>query len=348
MPMDIYSTGAIRGVVRSLPVPQPYLLNLFFPNVIQSEEEEIIFDVEIKRRRVMPFCAAHVPGKAVASNGWRAERFKPPHLKDLRALDPKKPLKRLMGEQIGGSSALKPAQRAAALLNMELNDQLEMCWRRLELMAADALKDGVLTVSGEGYETPVDVDFGRPAGHTVTLTSTARWGESGVSPIDDISTWSTTMLQNSGAPVTDIVFGADAIKYLKADPKFKDSVDTTLRGSSASVETFTTPKEGGQIVGVLNNTVTLHQYANWYIDPADNTEKAVLDPLEVILGNTVPEIAQSQAFGAIIDEHLGFPAEMFAARSWLENNPSQRMLLGQSASMVVLSRPAATFRVKVR
>lgn len=348
MPMDIYSTGALRGVVRALPVPDPYLLNLFFPNVIQSTEEEILFDVEIKRRRIAPMCAPHIPGKAVASNGWRTERFTPPGIKDLRVMNPKRPLKRLMGEQIGGAATQTPMARAAALLNQELEDMVEMVWRRLELMAADALKDGVLVVSGEGYETPISIDFQRPAGHTVTLTSGDRWGESGVSPVDSITAWSETMLQNSGAPVTDIVLGSGAVGLLRADPKFEKAVDTTLRGSGASVDTFVSPKEGGQVIGVLNSTVTLHQYSNWYIDPADNTEKSMLDTYEVLLGNTVPEIAQSQAFGAIVDEELGYPAEMFAARSWLEKNPSQRMILGQSAPLVVLSRPAATFRAKVR
>lgn len=347
MPMDIYSTGAIRGVVRSLTTPNPALLKYFFRNVIQSEEEEILFDVEIKRRRVAPLVAPHVPGKLIASAGYRTERFKPACIKDKRALDPNRPLKRVMGEQIGGNPAMTPAAREAAILGYELQDQIDGVWRRLELMAADALVDGVVTVTGEGYPA-VTVDYGRAAGHSVTLLTTARWGEADVSPIDNLQTWSTTFLQNSGLPVTDVFVDADAWGYIKADPKFKDTIDTTLRGTDGRAQLFATVMEGAQLVGMLNNTTRIWLYANWYVDPADDTEKSVLPQYSVLLGNDGADGAQAQCYGAIPDPELGYPAEMFAGKSWIEKDPAQRILLGQSCPLPVLSRPNATFYAKVR
>lgn len=347
MPMDIYSTGAIRGVVRALSTPTPALFKYFFRNVIQSQEEEIIFDVEQRRRRVSPFVAPHIGGKLVASSGYRAERFKPAYIKDKRALDPTRPLKRAMGEQIGGGPALTPAQREAANLAYELQDQVDMVWRRLEVMAADTLIDGITTVTGEGYPS-VAVNYGRANGHSVTLTSGDRWGETGVSPVANLQTWSGTFLRNSGLPVTDIFVDVDAWNYLKVDPAFKDAIDTTLRGTDGKAQLYTAVLEGAQLVGMLNNSVRIWLYANWWVDPSDDTDKSILPQYSVLLGNDSADGSQAACFGAIVDPEHGYEAEMFAAKSWVEKDPAQRILLGQSAPLTVLSRPDATFYIKVR
>ncbi len=346
MPMDIYSTGAIRGVVRALVTPSPFLVKTVFRNAIFSQEEEILFDVEIKRRRISPLVAPHVPGKLVAQGGYRTDRFTPATIKDKRALNPKRPIQRMMGEQIGGAPAMTPAQRSAAILNMELQDQVDMAWRRFEVMAADALVDGIVTVTGDGYPS-VTVDFGRPAGHTVTLAGASRWGQAGISPVDNLATWSTTFLKNSGLAVTDVVFCVNAWGFFQADPKFVKAVDTTLRGSEASGRFTPTPMEGAQLVGVLNSNTRLWLYSNWFVDPADDTEKVVLDDNSVVLFNDSADGAQSMGFGAIQDEELGYPSVEFAAKSWTEKDPAQRLILGQSAPLTILSRPAATFYAKV-
>lgn len=351
--MDAYSTGAIAQVVRLIQPVRPFLFDTFFRNKVLSKEKEILFDVMIGRRRVSPIVAPHVPGKLVDSNGYRLDRIEPANVKDLRAIDLDRPLKRGIGEPIGGAPELTPAQREAAIVKEELEDQINMYWRRQELMAADALDDGIVVVTGEGYPS-VNVDYQRPAGHTVTLTTTARWTtdagltiQSGVSPVEDVETWSITFLQNSGLGVTDIVFGPIAWKTFKKDPLFKTAVDTTLRGTTASAEFATAPMEGGKIVGYLNNDTRLWLYNNWYVDPADNTEKAMLNPYSVLFGNDSPEGSQTRGYGVIQDALLKFPSVEFAARSFIPNDPARTHLLGQGAPLPILSRPAATFRARV-
>ncbi len=344
--MDIYTTGAIAATIRAIVEPKPFLLETFFRNVITSQTEEILFDVEIKRRRVAPFVAPHVPGKLVASPGYRTDRFTPAMIKDLRQPDINRPLKRAIGEQVGGAPAMTPLMREAAILKEELTDQKTLNTRRLELMAADALDDGILTVTGEGYPA-VNVDFTRPGGHTVTLAGAARWGQAGISPVANLITWRQTFLQNSGLPATDIVMTPDAWAALVADPLFKTAVDTTLRGTAAQANFIPEATEGGELVGYLNTTTRLWTYMNWYVDPADDTEKSVLAAGTVLMGNNSPDGSQTRAFGAIPDAELGYPSVDFAAKSWVEKNPGQRQLLAMSAPLMVLSRPAATFRARV-
>jgi hypothetical protein len=344
--MDIYSTGAIREVVRTIERPKPFLLNTFFRNQINSTDEEILFDVEIKKRRIAPMVAPHVPGKVVAQNGYRTERFNPAYIKDKRPLDPRRPLKRAIGEQIGGNPSLSPMQREAAILNQELMDQQDMLYRRLELMAADALDDGISTVTGDGYPS-VTVDYGRPAGHTVSLTGTTEWGDAGISPIENVEDWAGTFLSNAGVPVTDIVFDLKAYRFFRADPLFKEAVDTTLRGTTSSIDLTALPDFGGQLIGMYNSTTRLWLYANKYTDD-NGVDQNVLADYTVLMGNSSPEGAQTRAFGAIIDPEAGYVAEESFTKSWTENDPGQRIIMMQSAPLTVLSRPAATFRARVK
>lgn len=351
--MDIYSTGAIAQVVRLIQPVKPFLLETFFRNKIVAKDKEILFDVEIGRRRVSPFVAPHVPGKLVNSNGFRMDRLEPANVKDLRVIDLDRPLRRGIGEPVGGSPTLSPQQREAAIVKQELEDQLNMYNRRQEVMAADALYDGILTVAGDGYPT-VNVDYGRAAGHTVTLTSTARWTtddvaiQAGVSPIGDLEGWRSTFLQNSGLPATDVVFTPDAWKIFKKDPDFKTAIDTTLRGTTSAASFTSESMEGGELVGYLNNSTRLWQYQNWYVDPADDTEKVILPAYTVLLGNASPDGAQTRGYGVIQDAKLGFPSVEFASRAFVPDDPARTHLLAQGAPLPILSRPNATFRAKVK
>ncbi|MCP6412472.1 major capsid protein, partial [Klebsiella pneumoniae] len=79
--------------------------------------------------------------------------FKPAYIKDKRAPDLRKPIRRQIGERIGGEYTA--AEREMLNLQFEMTDQIDMINRRLEWMAASALVSGTVTVAGEGYETKV-------------------------------------------------------------------------------------------------------------------------------------------------------------------------------------------------
>jgi hypothetical protein len=353
MPMNIYSTGAIAQVVRTIQPVRPFLFQSVFRNKVFARGKEILFDVEIGRRRVSPFVAPRLPGKLVNSKGYRTDRIEPANIKDVRVLDPDRVLSRQAGEPIGGAPALDPGQREQALLRQELQDMADMYWRRQEVMAADALIDGIVTVTGDGYDA-VTVNYGRAAGHSVTLTSTARWTtddvaiQSGVSPIANVETWRSTALQNSGLPMTDIVFTPDAWRIFKKDPDFKTAVDTTLRGTTAAANFSPEGMEGGELVGYLNNQTRLWQYQNWYVDPADDTEKVVLPAYSVVMFNNSPDGAQSRGYGVIQDALLGYPSVEWASRAFVPNDPAVTHIIGQGAPLPILSRPNATFYAKVK
>ncbi len=211
---DLFSTNVMVGVVRALKIPSSFLLDKFFPKIQEGETEEIHFDVINRTRRIAPFVSPLVAGKVVQSQGYTTNTFKPAYIKDKRVFDATRPMKRVMGEQLGGITP--PANRISLLMGYDLEDQIHMINRRMEVMAAETLRLGKVTVSGEEYPTVV-VDYGRAVGHTITLSGGNRWNQAGIKPLDNLQDWAQTVLQASGAMPVDVVMTVDVWKVFRAD-----------------------------------------------------------------------------------------------------------------------------------
>ncbi|POZ13539.1 hypothetical protein C3Z09_22870 [Lelliottia aquatilis] len=111
-------------VVPNLMTSQNFLLDKFFPNVIESDTEFVAIDVDVGRRRMAPFCSPLVAGKLVESRRYQTNVFKPPYVKDKRVPDLRKPIRRQIGEQIGGN--IPAADKAALNMMFEMSDQVVM------------------------------------------------------------------------------------------------------------------------------------------------------------------------------------------------------------------------------
>jgi hypothetical protein len=60
-----------------------------------------------------------------------------------------------------------------------------------------------------------------------------------------------------------------------------------------------------------------------------------------------PDLQGVQAFGAIRDERAGFRATRLFVKSWLEEDPPVRYVMGQSAPLLVPERVNASLALKV-
>lgn len=340
--MDIYETAELNRLVQSLIRPQTALLSAFFGEVQTSEEETIYFDVENKARRLAPFVSPLREGKLVEDEGYTTNSFKPAYIKDKRYHDPNKAVRRAAGETIGGS--MTNMDRHQANLAISSANQLEMLTRRKEVMAAEVLLTGKATIAGEGYPTVV-VDFGRDAGNRKVLAGAARWGEAGVSPVANIKSWVFDQLKLHGAKVEDVIMTADAWELFIADPVAEKYLDTRpLSPTSDSLRTVNFAELGLTYQGKLGN-LRFWIYADWYVDDAGVTQPVLADH-SVILASR--ELDGVQHHGAIKDLKAGIQAMEFFSKSWEVEDPSRRILLMQSAPLIVPYRPNASLGATVR
>lgn len=341
--MNIYDTHTMMQALPSLRKSPRFLQDAFFKNMQISTDKHVIFDVKEAELRLAPFVSPRSPGKAMKASGYQTHQLAPAYVKPHFALDPEQPLRRQMGEDIGGD--LTPAAREALMLSQALEDQRDMITRRVEVMCSELLRTSKITVTGEHYPTVV-VDFGRAVGQTILLETTDRWGETDVSPVDDVEDWGDTTATACGAAITDIVMDKEAWKLFRADPKFLQALDRDY-GQVGIIDLGLTMGEPGspQYKG-SDGTLRYWVYNDTYIDDNGQTQKLL--PAYSVIGIAAAAAAGTQGYGAIIDPNVGYTSGKYVPKSWLIDNPGQRMLMTQSAPMPFFGRIEATFFAQVR
>lgn len=340
MSMDnLFSTHYLSGVLSSLIQTPSFFLDNYFPNILMSEAEFIHFDVVDKTRRLAPFVSPVVAGKIVQEKGISTKTFQPAYIKAKTAFSPSQAIQRTAGEPIGGN--LSPAQRHIVRINNMLMDHVDMIQRRLEWMAAKALVNGAVEISGENYQTTL-VDFGRNPSQTVTLTGGDRWGQTGVKPLANLDTWRLQALQNSGANLTDVIMSPDTWVTFKEDPQVEKRFIRFQGSNQTTLQTGAPIGEGATFMGTLDG-YNIYVYAAFYLDE-NGTEHPMLPAGTVLLLSQ--QLQGTRAFGAILDE-TSLQAQPIFVKSWAEEDPSVRWVMSQSAPLVIPTRVNASFRATV-
>lgn len=341
--MDIFSTQVLSKVVERLHTPPSFLLDTFFPNVQTSDKEEIFFDVTDSKPRISPFVSPLLPGKVVDGGGYQTKSFKPAYVKDKRRFDANIPYKRVACETIGGS--LSPAQRYERALATHLKDQLDNLTRREEVMAAEILRTGKVVVSGDGYPAQT-VNFGRDEALTKALASSATWDSSGVNPVDDLEDWAITIQDKSGVVAKTVVMDPQAWKIFRSNETVQKYLDIR-RGTSNSLAidpVLRSEDAKARNVGSIGD-FDIWVYNDTYINDAGATTKLL--PEKTVLLGSREGLEGTRCYGAIHDEKANWTASRYFTKSWIEEDPSVRWLLLQSAPLVVPYRPNASMCVTV-
>ena len=156
----LFDTNLLIEVVPNLKRAQTFLLDKFFPNIVTADSEFVAIDVDVGKRRMAPFVSPLVEGRLVEQRRMQTNTFKPAYIKDKRAPDLRKPIRRMIGERLGGD--MTGLEREMADLEAEMTDQIDILTRRLEWMAAQVLMNGTVTITGDGFPTTL-IDFSRDA-----------------------------------------------------------------------------------------------------------------------------------------------------------------------------------------
>lgn len=336
----IYTTIELIQVVPNLKTAQTFLLDNFFTGYIEPETEEVAIDIDVGKRRMSPFVSPLHEGKLVEQRRIQTNTFRPAYIKDKRAPDLRKPVRRMIGERIGG--AMDPEERQMANLNFEMEDQVDMVKRRCEWMAASALSTGTVLIQGDGFPDTL-IDFGRDPALTVVLTGSAEWGVSGnftpegkdPVPPKCIEAWQRTILKKSGAKVTDIIFTTTPWElFLNSDlpmgaiyyPKLGEGGNQINPGAEI---------EKGVIFKGYWGQYRLWVYNDWFVDQNDVEWPMLTDGTVIMTG---PELMGTRAFGLIMDPRFNYKAMPYAPKTWIVEDPAQQLLMMQSAPLVIPSR----------
>ena len=341
-----YSTAQMLQLVSHMPSPSNFWLSLAFMEQVNFTTTEIDFDKIKGGRRIAPFVAPTVQGKVMRDIGYETKSFTPAYLKPKHVVDPSRMFTRKAGEPFGGN--LTPDQRRQAIIVDNVKTEKEMIERRWELMAAEAIMDGQVTVSGEDYDTKV-VDFGRDPGQTVTLTGTDLWSDSGSNPYQDLEAWSVQTSRLCGFAIRDWILGADAWNALMTHADTKDLLDRTVSNGNATLQAGpgNIPDDGAivELKGTVGVGIRIWTYQDVYED--DNGDLIEVMPSDSIIGVNPRGLRGVRCFGAIMDNKAGLAAHEIFAKNWFNEDPSVEYTMSQSAPLMVPKEPNASLKAKV-
>jgi len=343
--VQLYDTDTLLGLYREVQEPSTYWRNLCFNSVITFEDEYIDFEKIREGRKLAPLVVPTVQGRAVYSEASSVTRLKAAYVKPKESVSPGRVIKRRPGENLFAQNSLSPQARYNAIIGDILRVHRETIDRREEWLAAQAIINGKITLSGPDYPTRV-VDFGRDAQHTITLGVGARWGDAGVKPMTDIQTWIDRVRRAQfGGPVNRLTVGSAVLPVLLADADVLKQLDTQTRGTNADLNTGLRAGEYVEYIGKLGPNLELWVNSDFYEDPDTGTATPFLDTKTVVL--TGPNIMGVRCFGAILDEKAGFNATPVFPKMWSQEDPSATFVMSQSAPLTVPVNPNNSLSAKV-
>jgi hypothetical protein len=343
----IYDNTTLLQVMRFQKQLTPFWLG-FFGSQINFETEDILFDrVNTDYRKLAPFVVPNVQGQVHGMTGYDSISFKPAYVKPKYVVDPNMVIPRQPGEALGSGSLSYDQRRDAVIA--ELTKQMRsMLTNRNEWLAARALIDAQVTISGDNYPART-VDFRRHASLSYTLLTGARWSQSTATPLADLQNARINANNRSGARIKKIVFGGTAWDYFAKHPNvdLKALQDRNFGGINADVQRIYDGYEGQEYMGRISGsmgggTLELWVDTSKYVDQA-GAEQFFLDQKTVV---GISEMVEGvRCFGAIKDFDARLqPLEVFM-KNWRNEDPSVEYLLGQSAPLMVPKRPNATFKI---
>lgn len=359
MALDIYTPYQLASV-REDPrqtVTTSHWLNMFFPNTFVSLQEEIAFSKLNASRKIAPFMLPNEPGKPIyRREGERIESFKPAYTKPKDAIRPSELIALSPGEIVRRESLMTPQARYNREVNRIVLFHRNSIMRLWDFMAARSILNGALTINYGNGVAPI-IDFGRDAGHTVTLGAAARWGDAGVNIFNGIQGWVDTIANAEfGGSATDLILGASAAIPFMADASdtggsLYGKLNNDYRGSEEVAINRgiirTDPLNPFTWLGRLSTGLDVWRYSG----PAskfqnnDGSFTDIMDPRDIVLASRA--VDGIKAFGAILDSANNLEVADIFTKMWDQEDPSARFIMSQSAPLTIPVNPNCTFKARV-
>lgn len=348
MEFTVYDTRTLLGVFwdnEYMKPPENYWLSNFFTSEIQFTTESIDFSQITDIRKLAPLVVPTVQGVPIYSAAERMTTVRPAYVKPKDPVSASRMIRRAAGlGELGMQQPLTPQQRYQAIITDIVRQHRYAIERRWEWLAAAAVIDARVILEDERYPRTV-VDFLRDPAQTITLASGSRWGDAGVSILDDLQAWRTMVRKAKfGGATNRLTVGADAWDVMRKDPEIREYLKTDWK-SGANINLKTGMREGLEVEYVGNiEMLDIYVYSDYYQTP-DGTAVPYMSPKDVVLTGT--NLNGVRCFGAIQDVNAQFQALSVFVKMWNEQDPSATFVMSQSAPLMVPINPNNSLRATV-
>lgn len=358
MAIELWESRELYALLRDDrldPIPS-YFLDEFFTESFYSDDDKIRFGkLPNATRALAPFVLPTEQGKPIFKRkGESISEITPPYMKPkdaVRAEDARNVLPSEVFREGGQRPSL--AERFDRRV-VEIGEyHRRTILMREAWMAARAFIDAKVQIDYErdqGAALPsVLLDFGRAAGHTVTLSSD-YWSDPATAILDNLESWMNTMyLADQGGSAARLIVGASVAPLFRKNNQVKDLLDTRYRGGEEvsisrgmmrTVQPLT-------FIGRLDSNLEVWTYRD-QVENANGTMIDILDPRDILL--VAPGATGVRAHGAIMDDDAlaaGLSNVDIFPKMWRDKDPGATYIMHQSAKLPVPLYPNRTFKARV-
>lgn len=325
--MDAFTPERLARVHERLKPPRTMIRDTFFTESDTFNETAVRVDVVDTKRRMVPFASPLGKGTPIRKTGYVSRLIEPAYVKPLRTYTPAELRQRAPGQGIQNSGT----DRLQRLVNRDLQEMNDMYTLREEWMCIQALVNGTVDIQGDGVNQTVD--FGFLAEQQVT-PATPWTDQANADPLDDLETARLLIARMAGLTGSVAIMGRTAYSNFIRNAMVQKLLDL-LRLQVGSVDVDEMPEGVTYVGNFLGNALRVYVYDAWFVDPTDDTEKALFPENKVLVG--APAARCVRNYGAIQDLSASGMGQLIARRSfpksWLEQNPSLRHLVVQGAPL---------------
>ena len=206
---------------------------------------------------------------------------------------------------------------------------MDMITRAEEQQAANALFNGYLTFRDANDK----LTFPIQATHQIT-GMTNLWSSALGTPLADVRTWRRLIIKDCGLTPDILLGGSAAIDAFLANPQIANSTGgiSQIKIDRGQITPQNMPG-GVTYWGFLPDiSCDLYSYDEFYWDPVNLVDVPIVPANKILLGCTGARM--DRLYGVIQDLTALYAVDRFP-KSWLENDPSIRWMMLQSAPLLV-------------
>lgn len=319
MPVNLFETRSMLKFVERMPPVQTFLKDTLFKDDELFPTKKVDIDIKKGRAKIAPYVSEKIGGKVVENTGYRTETFEPPLVAPTTITTAADIQNRSMGENL--YSGRTPDERAAEKLVKDLKELDVMITRREEVMCAQAIFDGEITVKGEGVDHVISFN------HTnrETLSGANLWSVSTSDKYADLKRW-VRKVQATGFVNTDVVIIApDVTDVLLKDQQILKLLD--IRNVNIGEFKPENLPNGATYIGSIAGVGKIYEYSATYYDDLDDKVKPMVPGGTIALASS--EVDFSMAYAAVTiakDEDLVTYEAKRVPDTWTEKRPASKIL----------------------
>lgn len=334
--VSIYEPRTMGRVIQKLPTVRTFFRSTFFRHEETFATKSVDVDFVKGSRKVAPFVSRVIGGKIVPNTGYETKTYTPPLVAPEKVTNIDDLLERRPGESM--LSGKSPAQRAVEKMAEDFIELREMIIRREELMCAQTIFNGQISVIGDGVSEVID--FGFTNKETIT-TAAKKWTAEKSDPIADLKNWHETVQNKGFINCNMCVMGKNVANAFVNHPGVKEVMD--IKNYNLAVIQPRQLPNGVTYVGTIHELgLDIYRYNEWYLDDWTDPKKPEDKPLvpENKLALLSSSANYSMYYGAItlIEEPNGNFRTVegkLVPDTWTKRKPARRFLNLSSAPLCV-------------